>query len=59
MSFLQVIRLLSLGHVDRVKCLGVLYIPSLDFRPHIDYIISKSLDILGLIWWHSEESFMR
>lgn len=43
-------------HFDRVDQntdLGFLFVPSLDFLPHIDYIVSKSVCDLGFIRRHS------
>ncbi|XP_060836257.1 uncharacterized protein LOC132918915 [Rhopalosiphum padi] len=38
--------------VNQVKDLGFIYVPSLDFRPHIDSVAGKALRILGFIRRH-------
>jgi len=42
-----------LESVDQVKYLGFLYVPSLDFCPHIDFRVSKALRVLGFVRKHS------
>jgi hypothetical protein len=44
---------LQLYRVDQIIDLGFLFVPSLDFHPHIDYIVSKSVRVLGFIRRHS------
>jgi len=42
-----------LVRVTEVKDLEFIYVPLLDFRPHIDFIVWKGLRILGFIRRHS------
>jgi len=44
---------LHLDRVDKIIDLGFLFVPSLDFRPHIDHIVGKAVRILGFIRRHS------
>lgn len=44
---------IHLDHVDQIIDLGFLFVPSLDFRPHIDYIVGKAVRVLGFIRLHS------
>lgn len=41
-----------LERVNQVKDLGFTYVPSLDFRPHIDSVAGKALRVLGFIRRH-------
>jgi len=38
---------------NHIKDLVFLYVPSLDFQPHIDYIACEALCVLGFIRRHS------
>lgn len=40
---------LPLLRVDQIKNLGFLYVPSLDFQPHIDFIENKALRVIGFL----------
>jgi len=40
--------------IDKIKDLGFLHIPSLDFRPHIDFIACKALRVIGFIRRHCQ-----
>ncbi|CAI6356760.1 unnamed protein product [Macrosiphum euphorbiae] len=42
-----------MDRVDKIIALGFLFVPSLDFRPHIDHIVGKAVLILGFIRRHS------
>jgi hypothetical protein len=44
-----------LDRVYQVKDLGIFYVPTLDFHPHVDYIVNKSLRVLGFIRRHSRK----
>jgi hypothetical protein len=44
---------LSLIRVIEIKDLSFLYVPLLDFQPHIDFTICKALRVLGFIRRHS------
>lgn len=38
-----------LEQVDRMRDLGVIFVPSLSFSVHIDFIVSKSMSMLGFV----------
>ena len=44
---------LPVQRVSQVQDLGILFGPSLNFRPHIDYMTGKALRVLGFIRRHS------
>lgn len=44
---------LSLTRVNQTKILEFLYVPSLKFHPHIDYIVCKIARVLVYIKQHS------
>ncbi|XP_050540316.1 uncharacterized protein LOC126904954 [Daktulosphaira vitifoliae] len=39
----------QLKRVSQVNDLGIVFVPSLDSRPHIDFIVGKALRVLGFI----------
>ncbi|XP_008188439.1 uncharacterized protein LOC103310833 [Acyrthosiphon pisum] len=43
----------SIQRVNQVHDLGILFVPSLNFRPHIDYMTTKAFRVLGFIRRHS------
>jgi len=43
---------ISIQRVSQVHDLGILFVPSLNFSPHIDYMISKAFRVLGFIRRH-------
>jgi len=44
---------ISIQRVSQVHDLGILYVPSLNFSPHIDLMTSKAFRVLGFIRRHS------
>eukprot|EP00102_Acyrthosiphon_pisum_P024314 XP_016661524.1 PREDICTED: RNA-directed DNA polymerase from mobile element jockey-like [Acyrthosiphon pisum] len=44
---------ISIQRVNQVQDLGILFVPSLNFSPHIDFMTSKSFRVLGFIRRHS------
>ncbi|XP_050520032.1 uncharacterized protein LOC126893661 [Daktulosphaira vitifoliae] len=40
---------IQLKRVSQVNDLGIVFVPSLDSRPHIDFIVGKALRVLGFI----------
>lgn len=44
--------------VDQVKNLGILNTLLFNLRPHIEYVINKSLRILGFIQQHSQKLYV-
>jgi hypothetical protein len=44
---------LHLDRVDKIIDIGFFFVPSLDFRPHIDHVVGKAVRILSFIRWHS------
>lgn len=44
---------ISIQRVSQIHDLGILFVPSLNFSPHIDYMTSKAFRALGFIRRHS------
>uniref|UniRef100_A0A2S2N6J7 Reverse transcriptase domain-containing protein n=1 Tax=Schizaphis graminum TaxID=13262 RepID=A0A2S2N6J7_SCHGA len=44
---------ISIQRVSQVHDLGILFVPFLNFSPHIDYMTSKAFRVLGFIRRHS------
>jgi len=53
MSFDYRLGSISIQRVSQVHDLGISFVPSFNFRPHIDYMTTKAFRVLGFIIRHS------
>jgi len=44
---------ISIQRVSQVHDLGILFVPSLNFGPHIDYMTTNAFRVMGFIRYHS------